>query len=100
MRNPVFPFFVYLKFILMSYVPVEIKETKKKKIPCNYYENYTPPGRIKTTFNLFLTSDIDIVTLINKIKSNAIVLDNIHPLFIKMLLPKLLPYLKHIQYTI
>ena len=54
-------------------------------IPCNYYKNYTLPVRIRNTFKFF---QLLIINHIIKIRSNAMGLDNIHRLFIKLLLPK------------
>ena len=65
-------------------------------IPSNYYENFTSPPSTSNRFNFVFISDVDIVKHVMKIKSNEVGLASIHPLFVKLLLPKLLPYLAHI----
>ena len=65
-------------------------------ISSNYYENYTPLFSINNSFNFLPIRDIDVINHVTKLKSHVIALDNIHHLFIKYILPKLLPYLVHI----
>ena len=65
-------------------------------IPSNYYENFTPPHTTSNRLNVVFISDGDLVKHVMKIKSNAVGLDSIHPLFVKLLLAKLLQYPVHI----
>ena len=51
-------------------------------------------------FNFVFVTVFDIVKHFRKIKSNAIGLDNIHPVFLKYMLPKLLPYMCYMFNTI
>ena len=44
-------------------------------------------------FNFVFVTEFDIVKHFHKIKSNAIGLDNIHSVFLKYMLPNLLPYI-------
>ena len=66
----------------------------------NYYENYTIPFRFNSVFRFSCINELDVVKHFLKIKSNAIGLDKIEPIFIKSILPKLLPFLVHIFNTI
>ena len=69
-------------------------------INTDYYENYTSPFCISNMFNFVFVTEFDIVKHFHKIKSNAIGLDNIHPVFLKYMLPKLLPYICYMFNTI
>ena len=51
-------------------------------------------------FNFVFVTEFDIVKHFHKIKTNAIGLDNIQPVFLKYMLPKLLPYICYMFNTI
>ena len=48
------------------------------------------------SFSFSCVSDLDVLESFLKVKSNAIGLENIHPMFLKALLPKLLPFITYI----
>ena len=52
-----------------------------------------PPFCINNKFNFVSVTEFDFVINVLKIKSNAIGLDNVHPVFLKYVLPKLLHYI-------
>ena len=57
-------------------------------INSDYYEYFTSPFGV----NFMCISELDVIEHFIKIKSNAIGVDEIHPMFVKALLPKLLPH--------
>ena len=56
-------------------------------IDSDYYENFTSPFSVNCEFNFMCISELDVIEHFIKIKSNAIGFDEIHPIFVKALLP-------------
>lgn len=65
----------------------------------NYYDNLQTTN-IAHAFEFICVSQEDILESFLSIKSNAEGLDDMNPVFLKALLPKLLPYITHIFNTI
>jgi len=55
-----------------------------------------PTNSSQNSFYFHGVSEADVLAAINSIKSQAVGLDNLHPGFLKLLLPTLLPYITHI----
>lgn len=60
-----------------------------------YYENNSAFNYQQTTFNFDCVSQIEVLNSCLSINSNATGVDGIHPTFLKMLLPSLLPFITH-----
>lgn len=65
--------------------------------------NFSPTvldTRIGEHFYFSCVTHYDIITTCNSIKSNAVGIDNIHPKFLRLLMPLILPYVAHLFNTI
>jgi len=73
---------------------LKLAECQVPKDTTNTYLNSVPENICDTRLRMCV-DQCDVLDNILKIKSNAIGPDDIHPKFIKILLPKLFPYLTH-----
>ena len=69
-------------------------------IDSDYYENFTYPFGVNCELNFMCICELNVIEHFIKIKSNAIGFDEIHPIFVKALLPKLLPHFCYLFNTI
>jgi len=74
---------------------LKLAECQVSEVTTNTYLNSVPENICDTRFRFMCVDQCDVLDNILKIKSNAIGPDDIHPKFIKILLPKLIPYLTH-----
>lgn len=95
------------KNVSRAEIDIDVNDLNKKflniempKVDNNSYTNYSKTLNLDTSFSVACVDQTDILECFLKIKSNAIGHDEINPIFLKSLLPKLLPYLTHLYNTI
>jgi len=71
---------------------LKLAEYQVPKVTTNTYLNSVPENICDTRFRFMCVDQWDVLDNILKIKSNAIGPDDIHPSFIKIILPILIPY--------
>lgn len=66
----------------------------------NFYNHLSLPNQNANTFSFMCVDNIDVLSSCFSIKSNAVGLDNIHPKFLKIILPVLITHITFIFNTI
>ncbi|XP_075157983.1 uncharacterized protein LOC142231250 [Haematobia irritans] len=61
--------------------------------------SYVNPFDANSSFEFSCITDVEVLTSFQTVRSNAMGLDNLHPRFIKIILPLILPYITHIFNT-